>query len=132
MADAENTVPPVDDRVDDFDSSEDEWAAPVAEAPARASAPKGVDESNADEVELAGAAVRILFKPPSGDQFERTYRMGHTIAYIKSHLEDYHGLPYDKTSLLMGGNVLIDPLSLNDLPFKADEVNVVDVDVAGA
>ena len=119
----------------DVDSSEDEWAKPPPQDPIRVSeraAPPTdrVDGADDAERELAGERVPIDFHLPDGTVVSRTYRMGHTIQLLKAHLEDYHGLPYEKTTLKLGGMVCIDPLSLNDLPFKAEETNVVTVEVA--
>ena len=112
------------------DDSEDEWLAPAkGEDQDSAAKVREVDIENldADEKELAGEAVPIQFNLPDGTTAVRKYFMGHTIAYIKGHLEDVNGLPYHLTTLKMNGKVLIDPLSLNDLPFEAGKTNVVDV-----
>jgi hypothetical protein len=130
---------PEDDE-DYFDDSEDEWANPpaggAAEVDASAERERSqratdeVNEDDEDERELAGASVPIVFKLPSGEEVRRPYRMGHTIAHIKVHLEEMNGLPYDKTVLKLNGDVCIDPLSLNDLPFKAGEDNIVTVELS--
>ena len=85
----------------------------------------GIHDEDETERELAGEAVPITFTMPDGTAVQRSYRMGHTIALIKAHLEDYHGLPYDRTVLTLKDMVCIDPLSLNDLPFVANEENIV-------
>ena len=130
---AENVdAAPEDD--DYFDDSEDEWANPPVDSAPREERPArdtdDIDEANDEERELAGERVPIVFKLPSGEEVRRPYRMGHTIALIKVHLEEKNGLPYDKTVLKLNGDVCIDPLSLNDLPFKAGEDNVVTVELA--
>ena len=91
--------------------------------------PYEVHDEDDDERELAGERVPITFKLPSGEVVQRPYRMGHTIALLKVHLDEMNGLAYDKTVLKLNGDVCIDPLSLNDLPFKADEENVVTVEL---
>jgi hypothetical protein len=126
---------PEDDDDEYFDDSEDdEWAnPPVGDAGDAAPRQQPTDRvEGVDEIEreLAGERVPILFKMPDGTTKESVYRMGHTIAHIKSHLDDYNGLPYEKTTLKLDGMVCIDPLSLNDLPFKPNEVNVVVVELS--
>ena len=133
---------PHDDGAEDgddyFDDSDDEWAkpAPATEDGDAPSAPREmratdcIHDDDDDERELAGDRVEIAFKLPDGSVVERPYRMGHTVALLKAHLEDMDGLPYDRMVLKLGDVVCIDPLSLNDLPFKADAKNIVDVELA--
>jgi hypothetical protein len=130
---AQQDAAPLGPSADDeeyFDDSEDEWANPPVDSNRPPPATDRIHDSDEDERSLAGEAVPITFKLPDGSVVERSYRMGHTIALIKAHLEDYHHLPYDKTTLKLNGTVCIDPLSLNDLPFKANEENIVDVELA--
>jgi hypothetical protein len=122
-------------------SSDDEWEGYADAAPGDGGGDgdgagrhvKEVDYSGQDIGDDEKASVPILFKFPDGSTLERSYPMGQTIAYIKGNLEDLRSdAAYDKTTLKLDGKMLIDPLSLNDLPFKADEVNVVEVVIADA
>ena len=120
----------------DYDSAE-EWAtAPAADAAVAAPSVKAYTANDEAERELAGEDVVITFRFPDGSEppcVTRVYPQGQTIAYIKGHLEDLYGFPYERTNLTMGGSWLMDPLSLNDLPFTAGgPENVVDVGVAPA
>jgi hypothetical protein len=140
---------PIDDVEDDFDS-EDEWAAPPADRAEGAASQDGAAGGSHDatgkphgvareidyaamgeeEAALAGASVRIVFtgmpgfddRPPA-----HTFVMGQTVAHIKALLEDCYGVPYHVITLKLKGMVLLDPLSLNDLPFDAAVDNVVQV-----
>ena len=119
----------------DYDSA-DEWADAAARGPAVVAPPTVKDYAAVDDAEreLAGASVVIVFRLPEGSDpatVRRVYPQGQTISYLKGHLEDLYGLPYDRTTLTLGGMWLMDPLSLNDLPFRLDGVeNIVDVSVA--
>mmetsp|Transcript_8140 Transcript_8140/g.9188 ORF Transcript_8140/g.9188 Transcript_8140/m.9188 type:complete len:146 (+) Transcript_8140:58-495(+) len=121
---------------EDYADSEDEWAAPAKELPNDALSHGTVakvtevnyDALEAEERELAGDVVPIVFfVPANGESFRRNYVMGHTIGYIKGQLEDLKGWPYERLILKLNGKLLIDPLSLNDLPFTARQDNTVEV-----
>lgn len=118
------------------DDSEDEWAAPAKDLATGAGAVTGeakvteVDYAamGGEERELAGDVVPVVFfVAANGDTFKRNYVMGHTIGYIKGQLEDLKGWPYGRIILKLNGKLLIDPLSLNDLPFTPNVDNVVEV-----
>lgn len=114
-------------------SSEDEWAAPAKELPQPVAPGANVAEVNfetleGDEKELAGDVVPVVFfVPANGETFRRNYVMGHTIGYLKGQLEDMKGWPYERIILKLNGKTLIDPLSLNDLPFTPRQDNTVEV-----
>ena len=127
-------------REDDYPSSEDEWAAPLKPleaTPATADANKvELAQLDADERELAQDVAPIFFTvPANGENFRMSFAMGQTVGYLKGKLEDVKGWPYERiilTLLLRDGETdvrkkLIDPLSLNDLPFVAQQDNVVEV-----
>ena len=114
------------------DSSDDEWSAPVkplAESSHKPPAEVNLDQLDGDERELAGDIVPIVFLLPSGGEsnLRRNFVMGHTIADVKAWLEEAIGVRYEMIQLKLNGKTLIDPLSLNDLPFKAKEDNAVEV-----
>lgn len=113
-------------------TSEDEWSAPAKELPPSTNAQNvaevNFDALEGDERELAGDVVPIVFYvPANGEQFRRNYVLGHTVAYIKGQLEDLKGWPYERMILKLEGRLLIDPLSLNDLPFVARQDNIVEI-----
>lgn len=124
------------DAEDEYSDSEDDWLAPpktnLVEGD-EGHRVKDIDLNalDGDERELAGAIVLIEFSLPNGEKVERKYPMGQTIGYIKGQLEDLYGFPYHAITLKMNGKVLIDPLSLNDLPFDTNSSNGVQVIVAG-
>lgn len=117
---------------EEYSSSEDEWASPpkAVDGPMEVHAMEvtDLDQLQGEEKELAGDIVPIRFTLPTGETFQRNYVMGHTISYIKAQLEDLKGLRYEATVLKKDGKVLIDPLSLNDIPlFVPGILNEVEV-----
>ena len=120
-------------------SSENEWERPSVDATAKAADRSGAEDSkdysyDEDERALAGDQVRVIFEveSASGAVERRQLRaarfvMGITIAHLKTHIEDTHGIPYDDQRLFLGQDLLIDPLSLNDCHFQAAADNVVRV-----
>eukprot|EP00744_Colponema_vietnamica_P003316 GILI01005104.1.p2 GENE.GILI01005104.1~~GILI01005104.1.p2 ORF type:complete len:121 (+),score=53.70 GILI01005104.1:63-425(+) len=118
----------------DYDSA-DEWAAPAKELPSEKVVEK-VDahthvEGDAEEKALAGGLVPIRFKLPDGStDLVRSFFLGQTVGYVKQQLEDLKGFTYQKITLKLGDKVMIDPLSLNDLPFTEGKEALVDVIVA--
>lgn len=115
---------------DDFDDSDEEWEVKqdkVVPAQSHYNEPD-VSQMDPQERELAGDEVPIQFNLPNGSTLTRRYVMAHTIAWLKAQLEELCGLPYSQTTLSLNGKVLIDPLSLSDLPFRAKELNIVVVE----
>lgn len=116
---------------DDNYSSEDEWSAPIKALPQTSGEPTGdlkVDALDDAERAAAGDTVPVVFTvPANGESFRRTFVMGHTIAHLKAQIEDVKGWPYERIILTLNGKPLMDPLSLNDLPFQAGQDNVVEV-----
>lgn len=118
----------------DYDSA-DEWAAPTkpiepAVQREQVDARQMEVQGDADEQALAGGVVPIRFILPDGTDFTRSFFMGQTIGYVKQQVEDIKGISFHKMTLKLGDKVLIDPLSLNDLPFTAGQEATVTVVVA--
>jgi len=127
--------------------SEDEWlrksdepaasnATPTSSAAVSAVPKKKLDEVfswNPEEQSLAGNKVRVFFTLPGGERVgPEIFFMGLTVAHLKTRVEEAHGIPYEKQVLLLaqanGTDLeLLDPLSLNDLPFDAATDNNVTV-----
>jgi hypothetical protein len=129
---------------EEYMSSEDEWAAPAKPLETPANGGVGdvqLDQLEGDERELAQDVAPVFFTvPANGESFRISFAMGQTVGYLKGRLEDLKGWPYERIILTLllrdetaageGGVVrkrLIDPLSLNDLPFVAQQDNVVEV-----
>ncbi|KPI86215.1 hypothetical protein ABL78_4728 [Leptomonas seymouri] len=123
----------------DFDSA-DEWTDPpkpvnagaavgVAEqhGAAAAAGTRSLEEMDAVESDLAGDSVPVVFELPSGETYSAVFFMGQNVEHLKMLLENEKKLSYDKTTLYLGDRVLLDPLSLSDLPFKAKVDNYVRV-----
>ena len=124
----------------DSDSAE-EWADPPQQvnaeaavnivdergAAASAAATRSLQEMDAVERDLAGDSVPVIFELPSGEKYAAKFFMGQSIEHLKVLLEKEKKLPYDKTTLYLGDRMLFDPLSLSDLPFKANVDNHVKV-----
>lgn len=119
--------------------SEDEWAAPpgalagpatsAEEEPSRLSGTAKSSNAEMDAVErdLAGASVPVVFQLPSGEAAAAQFFMGQNIEHLKLYLEKEHGLPYSSTTLYLDDRLLLDPLSLSDLPFVSNAENHVKV-----
>eukprot|EP00759_Apiculatamorpha_spiralis_P012164 PhF_6_TR19238/c0_g1_i1/m.28284 len=129
---------------DDY-GSEDEWARPIAEdacndggeatqARASGSGVQAVFEEDDTERELAGDTVPITFVLPGGGRIaDCTFRMGHTVEALKLYLEnvDVAKFPYGNVALFLNGEMMLDPLSLNDVHgVKPKENNTVEVRVS--
>ncbi|EAN89896.1 hypothetical protein C3747_135g134c [Trypanosoma cruzi] len=119
---------------EEFTDSADEWEAPVQNRPEVDDKPQRtqplLDKLDGEERELAGEVVHVEFHLPDGRIVRRDHLMGQTVACLKAHLEDIDGVPYEGTTLFLGDRPLLDPLSLNDLPFKGGECNEVTVRIA--
>ncbi|RNF01672.1 hypothetical protein TraAM80_06840 [Trypanosoma rangeli] len=116
---------------EEFTDSAEEWEAPVQVYPAEEDKPRRAQQLletlDGEERELAGEVVPVEFCLPDGKKVRRDHFMGQTVAYLKAQLEDIDGVPYEGTTLFLGDRPLLDPLSLNDLPFKGGECNYVTV-----
>ncbi|KAG5470239.1 hypothetical protein LSCM4_02933 [Leishmania orientalis] len=127
----------------DFDSG-DEWAAPpqpipgsdtvsaaAVEAPlASAAGSRSMEAMDAVERDLAGARVSVLFQLPNGETYPAKFFMGQSVEHMKALLEEEKALPYERTTLYLEDRMLLDPLSLSDLPFDPQIENHVKVEVA--
>lgn len=120
------------------DDSLDEWEAPIADDNLEADvaarqqdiamqAASHVREEEAEK-ELAGDEVLVTFHLPDGrtDDGKRFF-MGQTVEVLKMYLDNAFGLTYESTSLYLGDLLLMDPLSLVDLPFVPKTNNTVTV-----
>ncbi|KAH9578602.1 hypothetical protein LSM04_000403 [Trypanosoma melophagium] len=123
---------------DDFTDSAEEWEAPVHVTADDAEDDKNntinkskelVQQLLGEDRELAGEVVRVVFHLPDGRTVTREHFTAETIACLKAQLEECDGLAYDKTTLFIGNRALLDPLSLDDLPFTVGVDNNVTVRV---
>ncbi|ORC87321.1 uncharacterized protein TM35_000221200 [Trypanosoma theileri] len=124
---------------DDFTDSAEEWEAPVnvtaneddnknnKNTNASNKSKELVEQLLGEDRELAGEMVRVVFHLPDGRSVTREHFTGETIACLKAQLEECDGLAYDKTTLFIGDRALLDPLSLDDLPFTVGVDNNVTV-----
>ncbi|GLC46239.1 hypothetical protein PLESTB_001538700 [Pleodorina starrii] len=69
-------------------------------------------EARAEE----GADVTLLLSLPKGEKAVHKFKTGVTVAYVKALVAEQHQLEFSKMKLLLGGRLLIDPLSLSDCP----------------
>jgi hypothetical protein len=142
---SETNQPPHDEVYDS--DSEDEWLRAANDEPTTtgvtsstaaaggASAPKQLDFSyDPDERVLAGNKVGVYFTLPDGRRVgPEGFFMGLTIAHMKARVEEAYGVNYDQQKMVLVDPAtgveteLLDPLSLNDLPFSATADNEVKV-----
>ncbi|KAG2495668.1 hypothetical protein HYH03_006268 [Edaphochlamys debaryana] len=75
-----------------------------------------------------GDDCTLLFTLPGKQKASHKFKTGVTVAYVKAQLAEAHGLEFAKLKLLLGGKLMIDPLSLADCkgiaPGKEVEVEV--------
>lgn len=84
-----------------------------------------------EERELAGPELLVRFHLPDDTTVDGSFYAGQTVQYVKAKLEELdESLVYERTTLYMNNEMLLDPLSLNDLPFQTNELNEVKVVVA--
>ncbi|CCW60396.1 unnamed protein product [Phytomonas sp. EM1] len=129
--------------------SVDEWDAslrPLPEDYSISANPRRTVPAEIDDVEreLAGEEVQVTFHfSTSVMQYDgvakkiteqdgkltltHNFYMGQNIEHLKVFLDEFCGLPYEKISLYIGKLLLMDPLSLSDLPFKVNESNDITV-----
>ncbi|EFJ48224.1 molecular chaperone [Volvox carteri f. nagariensis] len=69
-------------------------------------------EARAEE----GADVTLLLSLPEGEKAVHKFKTGVTVAYVKAFVAEQHHVEFAKMKLLLGGRMLIDPLSLSDCP----------------
>eukprot|EP00993_Chasmostoma_nieuportense_P006331 NODE_6958_length_482_cov_101.540845_g6792_i0.p1 GENE.NODE_6958_length_482_cov_101.540845_g6792_i0~~NODE_6958_length_482_cov_101.540845_g6792_i0.p1 ORF type:complete len:132 (+),score=34.69 NODE_6958_length_482_cov_101.540845_g6792_i0:54-449(+) len=91
----------------------------------------GYDALAQHEDRLLGDVCIICFKLPDGSQHRHEeFRMGHTVEWLKQAVEDKHNIPYHSQQLFFNDKLMIDPLSLSDIPnLKTGEANHVLVKV---
>eukprot|EP00658_Telonema_sp_P-2_P019314 TRINITY_DN17614_c0_g1_i1.p1 TRINITY_DN17614_c0_g1~~TRINITY_DN17614_c0_g1_i1.p1 ORF type:complete len:126 (+),score=35.23 TRINITY_DN17614_c0_g1_i1:162-539(+) len=114
-------------------STGDEWAAPPKDLENTADVvPEAkLENLQAEERDLAGGLATINFTFSNGHApLQHKFVMGQTVGFVKQRLEDLSGISYSKMALSLNSKVLIDPLSLNDLPFKPNEEHDVVVTVS--
>lgn len=63
-----------------------------------------------------GQEATLVLTLPSGETVPCKFKVGVTVAYVKLHLQEAHGLDMSKVVLQMNGKRLLDPLSLLDCP----------------
>jgi len=119
--------PPADG--DYYTSDEDEWTRPIAgeeeclNGNSKVALQSGgivVHDEDETERSLAGEIVPVSFVEHGSSTVlcSSTFRMGHTVEALKAFLESQFPngqYPYHKVSLFLGGNLMLDPLSLNDV-----------------
>ncbi|KAJ9470954.1 hypothetical protein DIPPA_35423 [Diplonema papillatum] len=67
------------------------------------------------ERELAGDMVTVQFALPDGERVSSNFPHGQTVQFLKVWLEENHKYAYENQVLTLNGDLLIDPLSLNDI-----------------
>jgi len=79
-----------------------------------------LDFNNVEKKEKGDEAifkmVRVIFNLPHENILEKNFPIGESVQTIKRYLNDNHRYPYQTTSFIFEGEMMIDPLSLNDYP----------------
>eukprot|EP00695_Tsukubamonas_globosa_P001715 TRINITY_DN278_c0_g1_i2.p1 TRINITY_DN278_c0_g1~~TRINITY_DN278_c0_g1_i2.p1 ORF type:complete len:145 (+),score=70.94 TRINITY_DN278_c0_g1_i2:54-437(+) len=83
-----------------------------------------------EDESLLGNDVVIVFSLPDGTTREEVFKMGQNVELLKLTLEKNMGIEYHRLELYLEGQLMADPLSLNDIPLvKPAEKNTVVVKV---
>jgi len=84
-------------------------------AKAERNAPRALEEHERAE-RLLDSEVLVVFELPDGSEGERHFKMGHTVLLLKSFVEEEYDIPVQSQRLYVGGELMLDPLSLSDFP----------------
>jgi hypothetical protein len=60
--------------------------------------------------------IFVIFELPDGSQGESTFKLGHTVEFLKSFVQSEYGILMQDQKLFIEGKTMIDPMSLNDYP----------------
>ena len=66
--------------------------------------------------QAASGEVVVRFELPGGAAIEHGFLVGQTVTVLKAYLQTEHGVPMAGQRLYLDGNLMFDPLSLNDFP----------------
>eukprot|EP01027_Heterolobosea_sp_BB2_P024773 GEZU01037410.1.p1 GENE.GEZU01037410.1~~GEZU01037410.1.p1 ORF type:complete len:138 (-),score=44.67 GEZU01037410.1:154-567(-) len=76
--------------------------------------------------ESLGADVQVVIEMPNGERKTHTFKMGHTVEYLKLVIESEYDIAFSKQELYLDGQLMADPLSLTDYPsINAGDINVI-------
>lgn len=75
-------------------------------------------------------SILVIFDLPDGSQGEGHFKLGQTVEYLKSFVENEYGISMSSQSLSLDGKLMMDPLSLLDFP-EAKSVDELYVRVDG-
>ena len=75
-----------------------------------------------------GAEVSITFKLPDGTSATHSFKMGHTVEFVKAVLHKEHEIPMSKQTLKFQGREMINPLSLIDIRGFEEGEKLVEVE----
>eukprot|EP00667_Euglena_gracilis_P024120 EG_transcript_27537 len=102
---------------DDVPSFQPAAVSPSAFEESRKEQGTGYDELARQDDLLLGKKCIIIFKLPDGNEhLHNEFRMGHTVDWLKRVVEEKYHIPYHSHKLLFNGKLMIDPLSLSDIP----------------
>lgn len=85
---------------------------------------------NAEQDAQFGGDVSVTFKLPDGTEAAHSFKLGHTVEYVKAVIHKEHGIAMNKQRLKFQGREMIDPLSLVDIRGFEEGVKMVEVEEA--
>ena len=88
---------------------------------------KAESAKNAEADGHFGGDVAVTFKLPDGTQATHSFKMGHTVEYVKAVIHKEHGIPMAQQRLKFQDRDMIDPLSLVDIRGFEDGEKLVEV-----
>eukprot|EP01112_Ceratiomyxa_fruticulosa_P004724 TRINITY_DN1526_c0_g1_i1.p1 TRINITY_DN1526_c0_g1~~TRINITY_DN1526_c0_g1_i1.p1 ORF type:complete len:109 (-),score=27.46 TRINITY_DN1526_c0_g1_i1:88-414(-) len=91
--------------------------------------PKEQEELQHEKELNSGQDIKITFNlpPPSTSSIQHTAKMGHNIEELKAFVAQQIGIPYDSLVFTYKDKVMLNPLTLNDIPVSPSEVCVINV-----
>lgn len=75
-----------------------------------------VETKEDDKYSHLGPEIKCEIDLPSGQFWDKTFRLGMTVGYVKVQVSNRLQLPYDDIDLYFNGKLMPDPLSLSDFP----------------
>jgi hypothetical protein len=88
------------------------------------------DQLNSKSYGIQEESVTVVFELPDGSQGENSFKLGHTVEFLKSYVESEYGIPMADQILFLDDRMLLDPFSLLDYN-EAKGVNEIFVRVEG-
>jgi len=74
-----------------------------------------------EEIKMLGPEVKVSFTLPSGETFDKKFRMGNLVEHLKVEVQSKSDIAFRDQELYLGEKLMADPLMLRDLWKDAKE-----------